>query len=192
MGNYPFAQTPVPAFPSDCSYATGEGTFARALAYNQLQLITQNAWFSYFTAQRSETVDWVTTYTAANGATITYGAISIYTVDSAGNLTQVGTTGDLHASIWASSFTMYTEQLTAPFSKVAGQQYAIGVLAVGSGTPNLLCAQTQNGAPLALAPALFANLSGQSSLPSSVAAGSLAFSSYGAVVQAVLSPASTP
>lgn len=178
---------------SDISFTTGESVAARLGATGSLQLTTQIVAFSYFTAQRTETVAYVTTFTnsvALSGAS--YAAVGIYTVDGSGNLTLVGTTGDVHTTIWASTFANYATALTAPFTKIAGQQYAVGFLAVGSGPAKVTAYSPAGGLITGVLPNTLTSLAAQSTLPASVTAGSLATNAYFQMPAAVLSPTATP
>jgi len=186
---YPTIQQPSA---SDTSFTTGEGVFGRLLGSGSLQLTTQVVSFSYFTAQRTETVAYVTTFsnsTAMTGAT--YAGVGVYTVDSSGNLTQVATTGDVSSTIWANTFTTYATAFTASFTKVAGQRYAVGMLAVASGAPKVQ-AQAPAGGALTALPSIITSLAAQSTLPASVAVGSLGTTTYFQMPQAILSPTTTP
>ena len=178
---------------SDISFTTGESVASRLGPGGSLQLTTQVVAFSYFTAQRTETVAYVTTYsnsTALTGGS--YAAVGVYTVDGSGNLTKVIDTGDLHTTIWASTFTTYVTALTASFTKVAGQKYAVGFLAVGSGPPKIQAYTPAGGLIATATPSMITSLAAQSTLPASVTAGSLGVTTYFQMPAALLSPTSTP
>ncbi len=154
--------------------ASGECTYPRSLAtWNALSLSTQVLSLSYWTAATSGTATTVTTVTGGTAASgLTYANIGIYAVAANGNLTLLASTGDLHASLWTSTFTNYASTLTASFSRQAGVRYALGLLAVGT-TPPALSGNSVEGWFSTVSPTLCAVLSGQSTLPSTVTAGSL-------------------
>ena len=148
-------------------------------------LTSQLLLLSYWRAATSGTatsVKTITTGTAASG--LTYAAIGFYSVDGSGNLTLAGNTDDLHASLWISSSTPYTSTLTTTFTRIAGNWYAMGVLAVGTTPPTLQ--GPPGNAFYESAPILAGTVSGQSTLPASVATASVNPNYY--MVQGLISP----
>jgi hypothetical protein len=142
---------------------------------------------TYWVAATSGTATAVTTCTAGTAASgLTYANIGIYTIDVSGNLTLVASTGDLHTTLWVGTFTTYTSSLTSSFTRTAGTRYALGVLGVGTTTPILTGVAPSDGGFMAFAPVLARSVSGQATLPSSVAAGSIIGGSN--MVEAILAP----
>lgn len=139
-------------------------------------LQTGICFFTYRTATVGGTVTTAQTQTGgtAAAATPTLCKVGLYTVDSSGNLTLVASTANT-TSLWAGTFTSYETALTQSYNIIPGQRYAAGVLIVTAGA-----APTLNGVNAtwetdvtARSPRVAASISGQTDLPSSVAAGSL-------------------
>ncbi len=152
--------------------ASGESIFPRVTLAGGPQLATGQLQLSYWKAATSGLATSVTTNTTGTGAAgLTYAAIGIYSVDSSGNLTLIGSTADLHTTLWLSTFTPYTSTLTTPFPRSAGSRYAAGMLAVGATPPSL------TGPPgcnlYSVAPVIAGFATGFATLPATVAAGSI-------------------
>jgi hypothetical protein len=166
---------------------SGEAVFARVAASGSVAMSTEVLVLTYWTAVSSNaacnTVTTATTGTAASG--LTYANIGVYSVASNGNLTLVASTGNLSSTLWKSTYTTYVSSLTASFSRSAGLQYALGVLAVGTTPPSLAGAQPAGGF-LDVAPLLSGSVSSQSTLPSSLTSGSI--SAYYLMAEAIVSP----
>jgi hypothetical protein len=96
----------------------------------------------------------------------------VYSVDGSGNLTLVGSIVN-DTSLFGTTSTSYSRSLSASFSKVAGQRYAVAVLQVGTTTATLHGASVGVTAEGAVAPRVTAQVSGQTDLPASIAVGSL-------------------
>ncbi len=151
-------------FPREFCIAAGGGTCA-----------TQNLRLRYFTATKTEAITKVQTVAAvAAAATPTLCRIGIYSVASNGNLTLLhSTTND--TALWSSNSTLYEKTLNTTFNKVAGTRYAIGALCVtGATAPTLAGASVSSGVLQGIAPRFAGSVSGQTDLPASVAAGSIA------------------
>ena len=176
---------PVYGYSTAEPLASGEAIFARIAANGATTLTTQTITLSYWTAVTSGSATAVTTATQAPAAAgLTYAAIGVYSVAANGNLTLLGSTGDLHATLWASTYSSYTPSLA--FTRVAGQRYALGVLAVGTTMPALSAASdyfTFNPIP----PVVFGSVPGQSTMPSSISSGSIGTSQSGGAM-AVVAP----
>jgi hypothetical protein len=183
MGFYPFSEMSG-LYPGE-QLTSGEAIFSRIAAQGSASLTSGAVLFSYWTAATSGQASTVITYTAGTAAgTPTYGAVGIYSVDSAGDLTLLASTGDLHATLWAATFTRYPSALQTVFNRVSGQRYAVGCLSVAATSP-ALGGLSGTGTYLNEAPTLASTLSGQSVLPASVPAGSLSgmYEMFAAVVQ---------
>lgn len=144
-------------------------------------MISQAMILTYFTADKTETISTVTTYSGtAATATPTLIRIGAYSVAANGNLTLVAsTTSD--TSLYAAANTAYAKSFSSSWSKVAGTRYALGMLIVSSQTmPSIighqLSASTGATAAYIEAPAIVGRLSSQSDLPSSVTSGLITYS----------------
>lgn len=134
---------------------------------------------AYFTANRTETITSVTTYsgTTAAGATPTLCRVGVYSVDSSGNLTLVASIAN-DTTLWASTNTAYLRTFSTPWAKTVGQRYAVGVLVVSGATvPTLVGTSGTSlnmiGTALLVSPTLSARITAQTDLPASIAVGSL-------------------
>lgn len=135
----------------------------------------QTVRLTYFTARKSETVTQLRLVGGATaaGATPTLVRAGVYSVAANGDLTLVGGIAN-DPSLFAAVSTSYVRALTAPFDKVAGQRYAVGVLVVsGATTPTLTGHPALSPSEAAIAPRIGALLGGQSDLPAFIAAGAL-------------------
>lgn len=164
-----------PAFTLD-PIDVGEETFSRRLVTsNQAATTTQILRLSYFTARKTETTTAVRVLSGATaaGATPTLIRVGLYTVSAVGDLTLVASTPN-DTALFASPSTAYTKAFSASYAKVAGQRYAVGVLVVTAATaPTLLGSAALSGGEPSVAPVIAGLVTGQSDLPSPVAAGSV-------------------
>jgi len=179
--------TVSPVFGTAEPLASGEAIINRLIANGGLTttLATGTVTFTYWKAATSGVCANVLTATAGTAASgLTYAAVGVYSVDASGNLTLLGSTGDLHTTLWINTFTAYTSPLV--FTRQAGAKYALGALAVGT-TPPSLAAGSDYFLFNPSAPIVFGSLSGQSVLPASVTAGSIGTGQSGGV-QAVVAP----
>lgn len=157
---------------SSNSVATGSGTMR----------------LGYFTARKTETVTQVriASGTTAAGATPSLARIGVHSVAANGDITLIASTAN-DTTLFAAASTAYTRALTAPFNKVAGQRYAVGILFVTGATApttlgNGVLPATENGT----APRLSAFITGLADLPASALAA--ATLDTGLVPYAVLLP----
>lgn len=139
---------------------------------------TQNLRLVYFTAKKTEVVSQVRVWSGgtAAGATPSLVRIGVWTTDSTGALLSLVASTANDTALFATQNTAYTKSFSASFTKQAGQRYATGVLVVtAAAAPTLMGLGV--GAILAAealtAPVIGALVSGQSDLPSTLAAGSL-------------------
>jgi hypothetical protein len=158
--------------------AVGEGSFSRMLAVSTVGLATGDLQITYWVAATTQTCGHIITHaggTALQTADCTLAEIAIFAVNTAtGALTsQLAITSNLHASIWAGTFTAYTSAFTSSWSQVAGTTYAIGALCVCTGTMPLLAGIGQSALNTNVAPFLNAYTTGNASMPGSVVSGSL-------------------
>lgn len=178
-----------PASASDSNLLeSGEGTLPRInVRDSTLALTSGTLRLSYFTARRTETVVSARVFSGgtAAGATPTLVRVGIYSVAVNGDLTLIASTPN-DTTLLAAQNTAYTKAFSVPWSKVAGTRYALAILVVtGAAAPTTLGTFAAIATEAGLAPRLAAAVSGQSDLPASIAAGSLANSTnmvYGAVV----------
>jgi hypothetical protein len=140
-------------------------------SYNQLLATGTQRWV-YFTPFRSMTVSNITTCTTTSGSGLTVSRLGLYTVDAAtGDVTLVASTAN-DTSLLTTSQTLYTKSLTVPYSIVAGTQYAVGVLCVGTVVPGLASGSAAGSLVglFSALPRLAGYLAGQSDLATSAAA----------------------
>jgi parallel beta helix pectate lyase-like protein len=126
-----------------------------------------------FTARKTETITQVRVITGgtAAAATPTLCKVGVYSVAANGDHTLVASTAS-DTTLFAAANTAYTRSFTAGFTKTAGQRYAVVVLVVTSGTMPTFVGIT-GGTEIGAAPSLASRITGQTDLPSSIAAGSL-------------------
>jgi hypothetical protein len=159
----------------------GEETMPRWAASNLTNITLSSGTFrvAYFRARKNETVTQIRMQSGstAAGATPTLVQFGLYSVDSSGNLTLLSSISN-DTSIFASANTDYTRNMTASVTLAQGQQYAIGAIVVTAATaPTVTGVICGTGSSNSNDPRLTAVWTGQSSLPSSVTAGSLSTSS---------------
>lgn len=165
-------------YPLASLLTTGEETIIRDLVTaNGLSTTSQALRLTYLTARKSETTTQVRfpSGAAGAGATPTLCRIGLYLIAANGDGTLVASTTN-DTALWSAPSTIYTRSWTAPYAKIAGQQYALGLLVVtAAATPtfpgNALAAGVINDT--AQPPRLSAVLAGQTDLPGSFTAASL-------------------
>lgn len=160
--------------PSRTALTSGESTIDRldlnAATFN-VPLGTEH--WTYMTAAKSETITQVRFKVGTSLPTgVTLAKIGVYTVANNGDLTLIATatsTGMFNASGNA------TRNFDAPWTKLAGQRYAIAALAVGSsGNISFVGFSGQDAAEMGLPPRLVGRLAGQSDLAATATDASLA------------------
>lgn len=158
---------------------------------NSVSHATGTLGLTFFTGDKTETINNVTAYTGSTAAAATPSLcrIGIYSVDGSGNLTLVASTPN-DTALFAATTTAYQKALSASFSKVAGQRYAVGLLVISAAAMPTFMGPLAVSNPVAqasnvLEPKLTARLTGQTDLPSSIAVGSLV--SYSQRVHVLLS-----
>lgn len=137
-----------------------------------------NLRLSYFTAEQSLTAASVSlcSGTTAAAATPTLVRVGLYEVDVDGDLTLVASTAN-DTTLLAAANTLYSKTLSSPFGVVKGHRYAVGLIVVTAAAAPTVVGQFPGSATTAMsaiAPRLAGLFAGQSDLPSSVAAGSVA------------------
>lgn len=173
-------------FPRGEPLTSGEALYPRVSFTQQQPLVSSTLQIVYWTAAKTETVNTVKTITGGTAAAgLTFAGVGLYTVDAAGNLALGASSGDLHASLWASTFTKYASPVTPGFAKVAGVRYALGLLAVGVTPPNLFGQFASfSGEP----PILAVQVAAQPVLPASVPVGSIFPGEFEIVFEAAVTP----
>lgn len=159
---------------------TGESTHRRDIGLaNGTAISNQILYLNYFTAQKTESITTVVTYTGTTpaGATPTLCQVAIYSVAPNGDLTLITSTAN-DTSLWAAANTAYSKSWQSTWSKVKNTRYAAGVLVnTAAALPNFTGPSALNssvaGVILGKAPALFTQLASQTSIPSSITAASL-------------------
>jgi hypothetical protein len=149
------------------------GSLAQPLSTGRLML-------HFFTAEKTETVTAIETYTGGTAAvaTPTLIRLGIYQIDGAGNGTLIASTpNDL--TLYTTTFTTYLRTLTPSFAKVRGQRYAVALLCVSAvGVPGIYSATGGGAAPsdtmLGRSPRIGGMLAGQTDLPGSFTSASIA------------------
>ncbi len=139
--------------------------------------------FTFFTAKKTESITGLTIYSGsiAAAATPTLCRMGVYSVDNAAeDLTLVASTPN-DTALFAATNTAYQRNFSAPWNKIAGKRYAFGVLVVSAAaTPSFAGSFIVAGAGIPslsnLPPRRMATLAGQTDLPASVSAASLATS----------------
>ena len=150
--------------------AVGEEIYPRMFCNGTSTATNATMRLSYFTARNTETVNSIRLATGgtAAAATPTLIRLGIYSVDAVGNCTLVASTAN-DTTLFAASSTSYTKALSAPWMKVAGQRYALGVLVVTAATaPSLVGNVIANGNEMGMAPRLSGTAGGRSDLPASL------------------------
>lgn len=128
---------------------------------------------TFFTADKTESITTVTTYTGAVAAVSpTLCRVGIYSVAANGDLTLINSSTN-DTALWIATFTTYAKALSATFSKVAGVRYAVAAVCLAPTTrPQMQGVQlAPNGVMNGLAkvlPQTSGLLQAQTDLPSSV------------------------
>jgi hypothetical protein len=140
-------------------------------------LTSETVYFTYFTAPRAETLTQVIfpSGNAAAGATPTLVEWALFTVDGSGDLARVAVTPS-NTALFANSYTKYSESFSAGCVMVPGQRYTLGLLVVSSQTMPTACGNYNTSVLSWSGPVRkMSSLTGQTTMPSSVTAGSLAW-----------------
>lgn len=175
---------------------TGEETMSRFLARdNNVPLNSGAMALTYFTATKTETITKLITGVGNAGSGGTKSRMGVYAVNRAtGALTSLlASTPAATTDRWNVSFQNPNSSginnvgtLSSSWSKVAGTDYAIGLLFVGTTAPNIIGGLLlAGGGDAGLAPRLSGLVTGQTDLPASVAAGSVASFGYAPYVNMI-------
>ena len=145
---------------------------------NTVSTATTNMRLVYFTAQRAVARTNMVIYSGATaaGATPTIVRGGLYSVAANGDLTLIrSTTND--TAVFAATNTAYTKALDSSWTPTVGARYAAAILVVTAATAPTLTGHVVGSGVNAIsarAPRLTGVVTGQSNLPSSVSAGSVA------------------
>lgn len=152
--------------------AIGESTLPRRqVASAGATLPAGSLSLTYFTAQKTETVNQVRTCTGSAAAVdATLCRIGIYEVDVSNNLTLVASTEN-DTALWSEIGVTYSNVLMSSFTKKRGVRYAVGELIVGAtSTPDLLGQTQLVGDEAAQSPRLSGLVVDQADLPTDIPA----------------------
>ena len=131
---------------------------------------------TYFDADKTAVVTTVGARSGgtAAGATPTVARIGLYSVAANGDLTLIASTAN-DTALFSAANTNYSKSFSASATVTRGQRLAVGVLVVSGATMPTLVGNSGNAgsSELAIAPRLCGLVTGQTDLPSSVAAGSV-------------------
>lgn len=157
--------------------AIGEATCPRRFMASAGATISGDLQLTYFTACKTETITQLQMYSAgAAGASVTLNRWAVYNIAANGDLALTASTSN-DLTLFTATATRYTKPLLVPWSKVAGNRYAVGFLTV-AGTPPAVYGSTDVAASLVdnvwgREPRLSGRVVGQTDLPTSVAAASV-------------------
>lgn len=163
----PAAVTPSPwPAPHPDVLAAAEVILPRNVVGASVSLATGVIAFTYFTAQKTAVATSIKTNSGSVAAvTQTTALLGLYSSDASGNLTLLAATANTPA-LWAATFTTYVTPLTTPFSRAAGQRYALAVLSVAATTPQLSGANVAYGSDIP--PLCMNSAGGQAALPAAI------------------------
>lgn len=169
--------------------ASGEETMSRPdyVTASAVTTVSGNMRLAYFTARKSETTTQVrvNTGTTAAAATPTLCRLGLFSIAANGDGSLVAAIAN-DTTLFAATSTPYTRSWTAPYAKVAGATYALGILVVSAAaTPTLGGLTLASAAEAAIAPRLTGSIPSMTDLPASFLAGDVAATGgwlYGAVL----------
>lgn len=130
---------------------TGESTLPRGSLTAASALVSGNLYLTYFTAQKTETINNVSVYCtiAASGTTVAQIGIFDLMHTRTDYTGYTAVPGDPKLSYWTTNDTTlfsasqkYTKALSGSWYKERGMRYALGVLWAGSAGPSLLGSPT--------------------------------------------------
>lgn len=169
--------TAIPAFLTADWLDVGEENLPRKRLAAGSNLTSGTMQLSYWTARKTESVSQVRVLSAGTAiATPTLAKVGVYTVASDGAGTLVASTAS-DGTIFGSTFNIFTRSLAAPFTKMAGQRYALAVLTVAA-TAGSCYGCNVFGGEAAASPRGTGQIAAQSDLPASFTAGQVAATSF--------------
>lgn len=143
---------PQPTLPGTTS-GRGEETFSRMFCNTVTQISSGTLVLSFFVATKTELISTIEAMVNESKAGGTYCGYGLYTVSATGTLTLVAKAEQTSSpSLWNSAFQPIGGfdtklGLSAIYQKVAGQEYAVGALFVGTTGPKLIANLASNGTP---------------------------------------------
>lgn len=164
--------------PVDSVYAnkvnSGMDTFPRDGIFGNSVIVSQRLNLTYFTCDKIFTASQMRTITGtvAAGATPTTCKMGLYQVNADNSLTLLAKTAN-NTALWAATNTVYTEPFEAAgtVAMVRNQRYAFAILIdTAAATPNFQGQAWSNGNIGTYTPRLVAEVTGQTDIPSSLAA----------------------
>jgi len=147
----PTAIEPAPhALPGTTNLA-GEEIVSRLFCTSVPALTSGLLVLAYFTAAKSEPISTIECQVNTSASGATYSGMGLYTVAANGDLTLVAK-GEATSTLWTSAYQPVggfntKVPLTAVYSKIGGQRYAIGALFTGTTPPALVSAVASSGTP---------------------------------------------
>lgn len=154
--------------------ASGEEVVYRDNVSSEVDLADGDFYLSFFTARKTETITSLFTVSGNAATGTTLARIGIYSINGAGNGTLVASTAN-DLALWSGFFTPYTPALSAPWSKVSGNRYAVGIIWTGVTPPAVECCPIRYGSA-GFAPRIQGQLSGLTDLPANFTDASLSTS----------------
>jgi hypothetical protein len=154
----------------DNQSATGfEQTIPRFNIGSAPALVSQTLVLTYWTAIKTMPINnlYIESGSQAAGATPTYCAVGFYLVDSNSNLTLQGQCAN-DTTLFSTTFTGFSRAITTPYMQYQGNRYACGILVVSGATMPILRGYNGIVSHSTATPRLSAQLSGQSTLPTSI------------------------
>lgn len=153
----------------------GEYNTLRQRSYQYATPESGRVYLQAFECRRTEPVSRMRTASGgtAAGATPTLCKLGFYRIETDGSLTLVASTAN-STGLWANTWTAYTPNLQASFTKQQGQRYATACLIVsGAAMPYILGGGNNNPTVLETPPWATYQVAGQTDLPATIAVGSL-------------------
>jgi hypothetical protein len=151
----------------------GEETLPRLLCpTNAVSSASGALCLTYFTAKCAVVCTKIESYVTGTAAAATPSLcrVGLYSVASNGNLSLVASAANA-TSLWSATWTPYVSSLSASYTLIGGQRYALGYLIVTAGaTPTFYGSLTT---PWDWAPVVWGAVGSQTDLPSTITAGSV-------------------
>lgn len=172
---------------SDRALDTGESVYVPNQTATGVASVTQQLTLAGFRAVKTETITRLQFFTAgtAAGATPTLVRAGVYVRQAVTNIWSLVASFATDTTLFAAANTTYTKTLTTPFTKVAGQDYAVGLLIVSAAAFPTMVAPNNNASAgfstdaMLAQPISFAKVVTQADLPTSIPAASVVASVTG-------------
>lgn len=161
--------------PDPNDVAAGDSTMRRQdTVSSAMAIASQTLRLSYFTARKTEVVNTIryTIGSVSAGATPTLCRIGLYLENPDLSLTLVASTANDTALFSGGTFSAFTKALSAPYTKIRGQRYALAILVVtAAATPTFYGNGNIAGTIALQEPKLASGIAAQADLPGTIAAG---------------------